>query len=346
MGWTRPKYSKSLVDKAGRCLASPEKYAWDRRDLSPFDVIGNFRSAHGYALNNYQVILRGVSSRTAKHFIVAQRLKRIPSIIAKLVDRPGLRLTQIQDVGGCRSIVDSIDSLRAIQSKITGGRLRPKLMTTDDYVNSPKEDGYRSLHLVFIYYKPAGSPFNNQRIEVQLRSPLQHAWATAVETVDMFNRYRLKSGEGPEEWKRFFCLVGSAFALQEDSPLVPGFDWSRTRLQEHLRECLSGLNIYRKLAGYQVGVKHMDRVAAGRAPGFVLIRLNFKENMLHARHYARSENERMNAEYIEAEKAAFENKVEEVALVATERVDELKRAYPNYYMDTQRFVSALRRFVG
>ena len=48
------------------------------------------------------------------------------------------------------------------------------------------------------------------RIEIQIRSRLQHAWATAVETVDAFSGTSLKTtgGSGSEktDWGRFYCF--------------------------------------------------------------------------------------------------------------------------------------------
>ncbi|MBU6438396.1 MAG: hypothetical protein KGQ77_12790, partial [Betaproteobacteria bacterium] len=61
--------------------------------------------------------------------------------------------------------------------------------------------------------------FNNQKIEVQLRTRLQHAWATAVEIVDAFTGQALKSGlklnSGDPKWRRFFALMSSVIAIRE-----------------------------------------------------------------------------------------------------------------------------------
>ncbi len=43
-------------------------------------------------------------------------------------------------------------------------------------------------------------------IELQLRTRLQHEWATAVETMGTFLQSSLKSSQGPEEWLDFFSL--------------------------------------------------------------------------------------------------------------------------------------------
>jgi ppGpp synthetase/RelA/SpoT-type nucleotidyltranferase len=75
----------------------------------------------------------------------------------------------------------------------------------DDYILSPKNSGYRSVHLLYKYNsdKKAPSIYNGLFIEVKIRSRLQHAWATAVETVVTFLQQALKSSQGEEEWLRF-----------------------------------------------------------------------------------------------------------------------------------------------
>ncbi len=52
-------------------------------------------------------------------------------------------------------------------------------------------------------------------IEVQLRTRLQHNWATAVETVGIFTGEALKSSQGNEDWQDFFRLVSTWFAHKE-----------------------------------------------------------------------------------------------------------------------------------
>jgi len=56
---------------------------------------------------------------------------------------------------------------------------------------------------------------------MQIRSQLQHAWATAVETVGTFLQQALKSSQGDEGWQRFFALMGNAMAMRERRPPVP-----------------------------------------------------------------------------------------------------------------------------
>jgi len=64
-------------------------------------------------------------------------------------------------------------------------------------------------HMVF-RFRGAGDDvyFRRRRVEVQLRSQVQHSWATAVEAVGMFRREDLKGGNGDPAGCDCFSLCG------------------------------------------------------------------------------------------------------------------------------------------
>ncbi len=81
------------------------------------------------------------------------------------------------------------------------------------------------MHFVYRYRSREArrAAWDGLRIEVQIRSNLQHAWVAAVETVDAIRCTQLKiAGAGNGEWDRFFALMGSVLALEEGRPTVPG----------------------------------------------------------------------------------------------------------------------------
>ncbi|WP_338119313.1 RelA/SpoT domain-containing protein [Streptomyces parvus] len=59
----------------------------------------------------------------------------------------------------------------------------------------PRDSGYRGVHLVY-EYGASKEEYLGLRIESQVRTQLQHAWATAVETMDLFSDSELKYGKG------------------------------------------------------------------------------------------------------------------------------------------------------
>jgi ppGpp synthetase/RelA/SpoT-type nucleotidyltranferase len=123
----------------------------------------------------------------------------------------------MQDIAGCRAVVRTIGQAYRLKQKYENyANARPDAgpelvqKWTKDYIKQPKPDGYRSIHLVLKYRssRPDLKDFNGLRIELQIRSQLQHAWAMAVETASAITNQALKSGKGEEEWKQFFKLTG------------------------------------------------------------------------------------------------------------------------------------------
>ena len=67
-----------------------------------------------------------------------------------------------------------------------------------DYIDNPKVDGYRGYHLIGAFPDKDG---DRRLIEIQVRTSIQHDWATALEIVDLFTGQALKSNQG-KKWKK------------------------------------------------------------------------------------------------------------------------------------------------
>src|SRR5919204_46159 len=220
MAWTTPLYSHEQIDEAGRILiatlASPE----DReRALA---ITNNWRSSHAFPLNTFQMTLRRVVRRFDADPTVAQRTKRLPSIVSKLERLSWLSLSEMQDLGGCRAVLSDVETAQAVADFYRHhSNIRHRLLREDDYIGQPKRSGYRGIHLIYAYESDRNPTFNKLKIEMQIRSRLQHAWATAVETVGAFTAQALKSSAGERDWLRFFALISAALAAREETPSVP-----------------------------------------------------------------------------------------------------------------------------
>jgi len=142
------KYSRKQVDKAGETL---RKGASDKEESTALEILGAWRAIHIHPMQVFRNRLDRVSQEIDKRSLCAQRLKRVPSIIKKLA-RYTSRLTQIQDIAGCRVVMPNIESARLLyEKKYLRGDLKHELINTQDYVANPKMDGYRSIHLVYKY---------------------------------------------------------------------------------------------------------------------------------------------------------------------------------------------------
>jgi ppGpp synthetase/RelA/SpoT-type nucleotidyltranferase len=193
MAWTKLKHSREAVNAAGRALV-----AW-HEDLSldfnvvlyekyeqALPIINNWRAAHSFPLNTFRINLNRGARSADQESLTAQRIKRLSSISAKLQRFPKMKLSQMQDIGGCRAVLRSVDRVQALAAAYKVSGVKHKIVHTDDYIESPAASGYRGIHLIWRYHSDRSKDFNDLKIEMQLRSSLQHAWATAVETVGTF----------------------------------------------------------------------------------------------------------------------------------------------------------------
>ena len=155
-------------------------------------VLNNWRAAHSFPLNTLQMGLRGRARAVEPEAIVSQRLKRTPATIAKLRRFPRMKLSQMQDIAGCRAIVTDPAAVHELRRAHQQSKMKHKLIREDDYIANPKTSGYRGIHLVYRYRSDRSDTYNGLQVEVQLRSYYQHAWATAVETAGAIK------GQAPE----------------------------------------------------------------------------------------------------------------------------------------------------
>ena len=334
--WTKPEYSVQEVNKAGKILSSRQKPNWTEL-VEALTVVNNWRSSHSFPLNTFQVGLRQRSKPTTNDFLVAQRIKRLSSIRGKLRFFPKMKLSQMQDIGGCRSVLKNVGQVRKLVKSYIDSSLKHRLLAVDDYITYPKLSGYRGVHLIYRYYSDRKNTFNDLKIEVQIRSKLQHSWATAVETVGTFVNQALKSSQGEEEWLEFFALMGSAIAAREHSPTVPKTPSGRP-LTSQLRSYANKLDVKNRLQAYGAAIRVLTGDASQRADYF-LLSLNPTERSIGIVGYKRSELHTAARDYLDAEQKEGVDAV----LVSVESLSALRKAYPNYFLDTTEFIRAMEK---
>lgn len=104
---------------------------------------------------------------------IFSRLKRKNSIIAKLkrYAGPTYNLREMDDIAGCRIICKNISDMNQIFSNL---KQDSSVHMIKDYVKQPKNDGYRSVHLLCRHSSKI-KELGNLRVETQIRTELQHA---------------------------------------------------------------------------------------------------------------------------------------------------------------------------
>ena len=274
-----------------------------------------------------------MATRIEDDAIVSQRLKTKPSTLSKLRRYPRMQLARMQDMGGCRAAMGTIAQVRELREAHLGSKPGHRLVRDIDYIDRPKPSGYRGVHLVYRYR--GDNAFNGILIEVQLRSRLQHAWATAVETAGAFLKNALKFSEGEEEWLRFFALASSALALKENCPTVPDTPSSRSRLHREVREYASHLDVVARMREYGQLIRNMSTFKRIGAFYFLLERRPVEETTFIIP-YDKDELDEATADYL-----VYEEEGRDAVLVSTDSLEDVRRAYPNYWLDARVFLAEM-----
>jgi len=306
-----------------------------------FQVIENWRSCHGYPINTFQATLRSKLTGIDSTALVSQRLKRMESILKKLRRFPSMSLDRMQDFGGLRAVVNSVDALRKLENNYRESHFKHSLVSCKDYVAEPKASGYRSIHLVYKYNNPNAPEYNGLFVELQLRTRIQHAWATAVETMGTFLGQALKSSEGHEIWLSYFALCGAAFARREKTPANQEFEsLSTNEIYDALLSKNKELQVIDKLKGFSVAAQNIH--LKNRKGAYHLIALKFEERRVSIQSFGKRSLEAASERYAELEMQIADGAAMHAVLVSAGSLDNLRKAYPSYFLDTGEFVKYLK----
>ncbi|TYC57612.1 (p)ppGpp synthetase [Marinobacter sp. BW6] len=353
----RSKYSGKEVIKAGEIFLHEDgNYSADELNRA-MDVLSYWRFEHEYALEKALELLRKETLKKDKSAIFAKRLKRYASIVSKLKRFRKMKLKNMQDIGGCRAIVSSEKKLYQVVRE-----LRKKdnfkngqgIIRYKDYVKNPKDDGYRGYHLIGSFTDGFGG---KKSIEIQVRTVIQHDWATALEIVDLFTGQALKSNQGKAEWKNFFRLVSDHFSLMESVHLFVSksqqdqfYEYERIINENkdyfqsgiEIQEYESKLKVVKRLQAYAHSLKIADEhISEHKVDGYVLLRVDTARKEVESTIFSSSNNEEAERKYIEYEKESAKKTNLVVALVSTTAVGGIKEAYPNYFADSTDFLQYL-----
>lgn len=318
------KVSKRGLDRAGKIIRlhrDNEEYH------AAIDVLNRWREQHILPMDYYfdacNEIVRCHS--LYQNTVVAERLKRLPTIVDKLDRFPHMHLSTMYDIGGVRVILEDIPPLVSFEYE---ARLLPGLKASQckDYLTAPKGSGYRGRHLIF--------ERDGMLIEIQLRTKLQHLWATSVETVDVIRGTSMKTRQSDNYWQKFFELASSAFAYMEDSPMLPQHrGWDVIRLRDEIRNMIDKYPIEDSLETYAATYDAIDGYEQAKDSYYAVVAFNSCDNETSISYYPENKYQEATSNYEMAEASSCNNSV----LVSVNDLKKLHDAYPNYFKDISRF---------
>lgn len=341
--WKIVEYSRSQIIKAGKTIKKED--APEREAAQATKIIDNWRAAHAFPMHVIYMHLRRMAA-SHSDIIVAERLKRLDSIVNKLKREPSMSLWTMQDLGGCRFIVSSIDDIYKYANEYENSRKRHILKSQYDYVQQPKASGYRSLHRVYEYHSDSIDTYNrNMLIEIQFRTHLQHLWATAVETMGLFTKEAIKSGQGDAEVKRFFQLASALIAKKENQPIPPNVVDDIDEIISELEGINSKNNYLDFLSGIRVAVNFQTHKGKEKKAQYYILILNYNTKRLSIKSFMPSQFEEANEVYSSIESTRAETKIDAV-LVNVSSFKALKSAYSNYFSDIGEFVDIIKSYLN
>lgn len=182
--------SKNEINRLGIRIRKEGKNISDKTLLE----LEEYRTSHKKILSDvFQKLIDIRRREFSNNTIVTYRIKRFESIINKLNRFPDMAFSRMGDIAGCRIIVNTDYEIYKFKEEIQ------KVLTVkkiNDYIETPQEDGYRSLHLY------VETPNVKKTIEIQLRTREDHNWATLVEITDLlFDSHLKEYGENKELYK-------------------------------------------------------------------------------------------------------------------------------------------------
>ena len=331
------KYSRKSIDKAGRMLLDP----FLRKDA--MEKVSDWRMTHLPVLREFvDEFTRFLDAKAIPYAFHSQRVKRMTSIIEKLRNKEDMGLGGLQDIGGARFVFESMDSL--LQCRDAMSSFAPERFTfvrVTDYINEPKASGYRSIHYIYKYHSD-NQDYDGLKIELQIRTRLQHSWAMAVETASLISRTSLKANiEDGSVWREFFKLVSAIFSQKEHCPINEQFaDYTHEQYCKTYKEYLEGHKLYDQLSALRVTVNADD--IDDFSDGYCVLSIDFNQKKVVYRTYPKEEESVATRLFASLEQSV--ESYEAVLLVSIAKMREIRNAYPSYFLDTSEFLTALKEF--
>jgi ppGpp synthetase/RelA/SpoT-type nucleotidyltranferase len=188
--------SKTRIDALGERL---RKGALTDADLRQLDAWRrSFADAYQSVMSMFDMLGLAATGRPAKS---------TSAIVAKL-KRETIRLSQMQDIAGCRVVVESVDH----QDRLTDlFREIGKTVIIDRRLNP--SHGYRAVHVIV--------EARDRFVEIQIRTLLQHIWAEFSEKLSDMRGSDIKYGIGDPRDLHYLQIWSHVIECHENGEEIP-----------------------------------------------------------------------------------------------------------------------------
>ena len=215
-------FSKNQIDRLGDRL---RRGAIEDADLKLLDA---YRRSF---VPGYEKVIATIREVIAYH-PTGRPAKSTTSIVEKL-KRESIRLTQMQDIAGCRLVVGLIGTQNTVVR-----RLKSKLNAVVVDRRKQPSHGYRAVHVI--------ATADLKPIEIQVRTTLQHLWAEYSEKLADVIDPAIKYGGGPPELRDILERFSDTVAQVEALELQKGTPEQRRQIRnvkQQLRRLLKSATV-------------------------------------------------------------------------------------------------------
>lgn len=314
------------------------------------------------------------------------RLKRKESILKKLYRSNGnFELGAMDDIAGCRVIVNSVSEVYKVYNEILNLKEAKEIdiKKTKDYIKNPEESGYRSLHIIVKQTLTQEDIDRQYRIELQIRTKLQHYWSTAVEAMSEIDNVEYKDptliSKGNiriQSCLQFFKVISELFDCCENddarSKSKEKFVNS-VRTNDNFKEIIEDL----KAARNSVTI-NMQKNSAQGGEGLYLLELSRETQELTIHSYTMDCVEKAITNYNSKENSSISNKANKIqydteidsgsvnkdltvekpdaqtsyitsinrVLIYAKNKDQLGDTYPNYSYNIEKFIEKVEELIN
>ncbi len=240
----------------------------------------------------------------------------------------------MDDIAGCRLIFDTIEDLNDFRKEINSSNFNHKLknnLEKYDYIKSPKKSGYRGIHDIYSYdvKSKKGEHLKGLLVEIQYRTLIQHAWATAVEVIGFITKSQPKFQKGDKRYEQCMSLASEILARGHEHLTGAHPELTNHELIKKFLELDEELHLTRTLTGLNISEsensENKNRILIFNKNGILIIK-SYADATSALKELFRLEKEHPDLD---------------IVLVKADRSEDIRVAFRNYFSDAKDFIRLL-----
>ena len=240
----------------------------------------------------------------------------------------------MDDVAGCRVIFPDITTLYEFRERLHKARFKHKRrndIDKYDYIKYPKNTGYRGIHDIYEYdvNSTAGDGSRGLFVEIQYRTFVQHAWATAVELIGHVTASQPKFQQGDKRYEAAMAYASEILARAHENRRSTFNDLEDDEILKRFMELdaeLALMNLLRNLNAADAQITSNKNIILIFSDTSDLETISFSSAT-------------------DALRALFEmegkNPGKDIVLVRADSTEEARTAFRNYFSDARDFIDLM-----